>query len=127
MRSTRHAWLEYIVENEAVWPYLDLGVMRNRRLPIFGWNCDLPNTVWIFLHGQFFSVPVIYYRISRLQFTLTEVRALTKITNKECFRCIGSPFPVCYVVVCVDVESKLLKSLINNEFMFDRRGEGGGF
>ena len=40
------------------------------------------------------------------------MRVLTKITNKECFRCIGGPFPVYYVVVCVDIESELLESLI---------------
>lgn len=98
--------------------------MRDRRLPIFGWNCDLPNTVWIFLHGQFFSVPVIYFRISRLQCTLTEVRGLTKITNKECLRCIGGPFPVYYVVVCVDIESEFLSSLIRMSLC--SMGGGGG-
>lgn len=86
--------------------------MWNRRLPILGWNCDLPYTIWILLHGKFFPVPVIYHHVSRLQCTLTEVSGLTKITSKECLCCIGSPFPVCNIVACVDIESKLLKSLI---------------
>jgi hypothetical protein len=98
--------------------------MRNRRFPILGWNCDLPHTVCIFLHGHFFPVPVIYCRISRLQCTLTEVRGLTKITNKECLRCIGGPFPVCYVVVCVDIESELLKPLIRMSLCSIGRGRG---
>lgn len=98
--------------------------MWYRRLSILGWNRNLPHTVYIFLHGHFFPVPVIYYRISILQCTLTEVRGLTEITNKECLRCIGSPFPVCYVVVCIDIESELLNSLIIMRLYSVEGGEG---
>ncbi len=37
----------------------------------------------------------------------------TKFTNKKSLRCIWRPFPVCDVVVVVDVEPKFLGSLAN--------------
>lgn len=59
VRSISHVWLADVVDNGAAKPYLDLGVMRDGRLPVLGWNCDLPYTVCILLHGHFFPVPVI--------------------------------------------------------------------
>ena len=85
--------------------------MCNGRLSVLSRNYNLENTIGVFLHRIRFSTPVIYEWLVASSPKKSATVRNTEITNKECLSCIRRPFSIGNVVLAIDIEPKLLRSL----------------